>query len=148
MSAMSTTLTFTPQSGRRSREYDQVMRMVLTSEGLPWAALIEAVAGVVTDERAIATMRRRRRRTPDETDGRAIAAAKRHVARAIIDRAHRNGRITYLDPDRGTRTVWQGDAPNAGGKGGRQYTWDDERARYAPTSPQSRRLHTSRPAAG
>lgn len=128
-----------PQQQHRSMLYRVCVALVLEHEGLYYDALVDALASLVHDDQALIAISQKRRRAISETDRRAIDQGKRYTAHRIIDRAHRNGRITYLDRSdtAESRTVWLGDPPKGGGRYGIQRSWDDERANI---TDETRRL--------
>lgn len=118
-----------PQAEHRTNLYKLCIRAVVTDPGIYYDDLVDILSFNVEAGAAVAIIERRRRRAISETDRDAVTSGRRYVARAIIDRAHRNGRITYHDRQDGTatpRTVWLGDPSKGGGPAGRVRTWDDE----------------------
>lgn len=119
-----------PQAHHRTLLYQLCVRAVLEEDGIYYDDLVDILAYNVEEGEAVAIIQRRRRREINETDRDAVTSGKRYVARAIIDRAHRYGRITYLDTQDGRsipRKVLLGTPPTGGGPAGKTRTWDDER---------------------
>ena len=118
-----------PQKEHRNMLYNLCVRAVITDPGLYYDDLVDILSFNVEEGEAVAIIAKRRRRAISETDRDAVTNGKRRIARTYIDRAHRNGRITYHDRQDGVttpRTVFLGDPPRGGGPAGRLRTWQDE----------------------